>query len=62
MLELWMLASGSSGNAVYITTENARLLIDAGLSGKFPFNFILLSQLFVIVILTPKNQAASPWF
>ena len=34
MLELWMLASGSSGNAVYIGTENARLLIDAGLSGK----------------------------
>lgn len=34
MLELWMLASGSSGNAVYIGTENTRLLIDAGLSGK----------------------------
>ncbi|MBT9143705.1 MAG: putative metallo-hydrolase YycJ [Dehalococcoidia bacterium] len=34
MLELWMLASGSSGNAVYIATENTRLLIDAGLSGK----------------------------
>lgn len=34
MLELWMLASGSSGNAVYIATENVRLLIDAGLSGK----------------------------
>ncbi|MBS3901883.1 MAG: MBL fold metallo-hydrolase [Dethiobacter sp.] len=34
MLELWMLSSGSSGNAVYIATENTRLLIDAGLSGK----------------------------
>lgn len=34
MLELCMLASGSSGNAVYVATENTRLLIDAGLSGK----------------------------
>jgi phosphoribosyl 1,2-cyclic phosphodiesterase len=29
-----MLASGSSGNAIYVATEHARLLIDAGLSGK----------------------------
>ncbi|NLM46031.1 MAG: MBL fold metallo-hydrolase [Firmicutes bacterium] len=34
MLELCMLASGSSGNAVYVATEKARILIDAGLSGK----------------------------
>lgn len=29
-----ILASGSTGNAVYIETERVRLLIDAGLSGK----------------------------
>lgn len=29
-----VLASGSTGNAAYIETENIRLLIDAGLSGK----------------------------
>lgn len=29
-----VLASGSSGNALYIETEKTRLLIDAGLSGK----------------------------
>ncbi|MXQ53043.1 MBL fold metallo-hydrolase [Shimazuella alba] len=29
-----VLASGSSGNALYIETENTRLLVDAGLSGK----------------------------
>ncbi|NLN06805.1 MAG: MBL fold metallo-hydrolase [Firmicutes bacterium] len=34
MLELYMLASGSSGNAVYVATENTKILIDAGLSGK----------------------------
>lgn len=34
MLEICMLASGSSGNAVYVATENTRLLIDAGLSGR----------------------------
>lgn len=34
MLELCMLASGSSGNAVYVATEKSRLLIDAGLSGR----------------------------
>ncbi len=28
------LASGSSGNSVYIATENTHILIDAGLSGK----------------------------
>ncbi|MBS4030396.1 MAG: MBL fold metallo-hydrolase [Clostridiales bacterium] len=34
MLELCMLASGSSGNAIYIATQHTRLLIDAGLSGR----------------------------
>jgi phosphoribosyl 1,2-cyclic phosphodiesterase len=29
-----VLASGSSGNSLYIETENTRLLVDAGLSGK----------------------------
>ncbi|MCH5585077.1 MBL fold metallo-hydrolase [Shimazuella sp. AN120528] len=29
-----VLASGSSGNALYIETDNTRLLVDAGLSGK----------------------------
>jgi phosphoribosyl 1,2-cyclic phosphodiesterase len=29
-----ILASGSSGNALYVQTEQTRLLIDAGLSGK----------------------------
>lgn len=29
-----ILASGSTGNAIYIETEKVRLLIDAGLSGK----------------------------
>ena len=33
-LELCVLASGSSGNAIYVATENTRLLIDAGLSAK----------------------------
>lgn len=32
MIDIYMLASGSSGNAVCIVTENSRLLIDAGLS------------------------------
>ncbi len=34
MIEICMLASGSSGNAVYVATENTRLLVDAGLSGR----------------------------
>ncbi|EEG76956.1 MBL fold metallo-hydrolase [Dethiobacter alkaliphilus] len=34
MLEICMLASGSSGNAIYVATEQTKLLIDAGLSGK----------------------------
>ena len=33
-LELCVLASGSSGNAIYVATENTHLLIDAGLSAK----------------------------
>lgn len=34
MIEFCMLASGSSGNAVYVGTEKTKILIDAGLSGK----------------------------
>ena len=34
MLEICMLASGSSGNAVYVATEKTKLLVDAETSGK----------------------------
>lgn len=33
-LKVCVLASGSSGNAIYIASENTRILIDAGLSAK----------------------------
>ncbi|WP_413377171.1 MBL fold metallo-hydrolase [Alkalihalobacillus sp. 1P02AB] len=33
-LRFSVLASGSTGNAMYVETENQRLLVDAGLSGK----------------------------
>ncbi|WP_096202915.1 MBL fold metallo-hydrolase [Bacillus sp. FJAT-45350] len=33
-LQFSVLASGSTGNAIYVATDNHRLLIDAGLSGK----------------------------
>ena len=33
-LEVCVLASGSSGNSVYIASDNTRILIDAGLSAK----------------------------
>lgn len=33
-LRFSVLASGSTGNAFYIETEQQRLLVDAGLSGK----------------------------
>lgn len=33
-LELCVLASGSSGNCIYVASDNSRILIDAGLSGK----------------------------
>ena len=33
-LEVCVLASGSSGNSVYIASSNTRILIDAGLSAK----------------------------
>lgn len=33
-LEVCVLASGSSGNAIYVASEKTRLLIDAGLSAK----------------------------
>lgn len=34
MLEFSVLASGSSGNAIYIRSEGTNLLLDAGISGK----------------------------
>jgi len=34
MLKLASLYSGSSGNSVYISSENTHILVDAGLSGK----------------------------
>lgn len=33
-LHFSVLASGSTGNAIYVETENQRFLVDAGLSGK----------------------------
>jgi phosphoribosyl 1,2-cyclic phosphodiesterase len=33
-LKFSVLASGSSGNAIYVATEKQRILVDAGLSGK----------------------------
>lgn len=33
-MELCSIASGSSGNCIYVGTENGHLLIDAGISGK----------------------------
>lgn len=33
-LQFSVLASGSSGNAIYVATDNQRILVDAGLSGK----------------------------
>ncbi|MCR3920974.1 MAG: MBL fold metallo-hydrolase [Firmicutes bacterium] len=34
MIEICMLASGSSGNAIYVATQHVKILVDAGLSGK----------------------------
>ncbi|QSO50899.1 MBL fold metallo-hydrolase [Alicyclobacillus curvatus] len=34
MLEFSVLASGSSGNSVYIKSESTKILLDAGISGK----------------------------
>ncbi|MFW6035436.1 MAG: MBL fold metallo-hydrolase [Halothermotrichaceae bacterium] len=33
-LKVSVLASGSSGNSIYVSTENSSILVDAGLSGK----------------------------
>ena len=33
-LEVCVLASGSSGNSIYVASQNTRILIDAGLSAK----------------------------
>ncbi len=34
IMEVCILASGSSGNSIYVASENTRILIDAGLSAK----------------------------
>ena len=34
MMELCSIASGSSGNCIYVGTEGSHILIDAGISGK----------------------------
>lgn len=34
MLELCSIASGSSGNCIYVGTDNNHILVDAGISGK----------------------------
>lgn len=39
-LEFCSLSSGSSGNCQYIATENVKILIDSGLSGKRVENFL----------------------
>ncbi len=33
-MKMSVIASGSSGNAIYVESENSRILIDAGLNGK----------------------------
>ena len=33
-MELCSIASGSSGNCIYVGTENGHILVDAGISGK----------------------------
>lgn len=48
-LSFSVLASGSSGNAFYIGTDNERILVDAGLSGK------KLDQLFQSIDVDPKS-------
>ncbi|WP_062052535.1 MBL fold metallo-hydrolase [Bacillus sp. JCM 19034] len=48
-LRFSVLASGSTGNAVYVETEKQRLLIDAGLSGK------KMDELFTKIQRDPKQ-------
>ncbi|MFZ3590488.1 MBL fold metallo-hydrolase [Bacillus sp. DJP31] len=48
-LHFSVLASGSSGNAIYIGTDKMKLLVDAGLSGK------QMDQLFQRVNVNPKE-------
>lgn len=51
-LKFSVLASGSSGNAIYIATEKQRILIDAGLSGK------AMEQLFTKIDCCPNELDA----
>ncbi|HHY20641.1 MAG TPA: MBL fold metallo-hydrolase [Bacilli bacterium] len=48
-LQFSVLASGSSGNALYVQTEKQRLLVDAGLSGK------KMTELFEKISVDPKQ-------
>ncbi|WP_078556356.1 MBL fold metallo-hydrolase [Bacillus alkalicellulosilyticus] len=48
-LQFSVLASGSSGNAIYVATESQRWLVDAGLSGK------KMEQLFKSIDCNPKE-------
>ncbi|GAE34441.1 MBL fold metallo-hydrolase [Halalkalibacter akibai] len=48
-LRFSVLASGSTGNAVYVETDSQRLLIDAGLSGK------KMDELFQSINRNPKD-------
>jgi phosphoribosyl 1,2-cyclic phosphodiesterase len=48
-LHFSVLASGSSGNAIYVGTDQMKLLVDAGLSGK------QMEQLFNKVQVNPKE-------
>ncbi|MFU0791134.1 MBL fold metallo-hydrolase [Virgibacillus proomii] len=51
-LRFSVLASGSTGNAFYIETEQERLLVDAGLSGK------QLDRLFQEIKIDPSNLSS----
>ncbi|MBU9722329.1 MULTISPECIES: MBL fold metallo-hydrolase [Bacillaceae] len=48
-LRFSVLASGSTGNAIYVESDNQRLLIDAGLSGK------KIEQCFEKININPKD-------
>ena len=51
-LRFSVLASGSTGNAFYIESEQQRLLVDAGLSGK------QLDRLFQEINIDPSNLSS----
>lgn len=51
-LQFSVLASGSTGNAIYVATEKQRILVDAGLSGK------AMDELFKKIDCCPSNLDA----